>query len=227
MSEDIMHSEEEQEVDVLSLLATQSDTEVDEEEDEAPETLETALEQIQALRERVSKRNKSLRKSKDAQHRTQDEYNALAERLEALEQRPSPTNDRSEQQEQEALAWRDRVDDDPKEAIGYVDSKLASFEDRMARFMESKFGEISGKMTEWQGATNPERREYAKQMETLRGNPAFASLDDDTLLTVAKGLATAKVKTPPAGIGGNRGGKSTPKAPVVTEEDLRKMGFDT
>ena len=220
----------EEEVDVLSLLAIESEVvedEVVEDEvtGEAPETLEEALEALAKSKETIHKRNVSLRKAKQAQTRTQEEKDSFAVRLDALEQhkptaQPNVEAENSAKEEQE---WLDRVEDDPTQMTAYMNWTNSRLEGRLASYLDGKFKEFNGSLQELR--VSPEKTKYAKELVALRNRDGFSNLDDDTLITVIKGLEQAKVKQPRGGIGGARGATDSTAEVKITEEDIAKMGF--
>lgn len=216
-----------EEVDVISLLASQSQNEQDddyEDDDDAiPDDIEGLRKALEREREIKRKRNKSLKMAKQAQHRTQAEYDALVERLEAIENRTSSAanNDGAAKLEQEAQEWRDRVEDDPTKAVEYTDWKFSMFEDRLARFIQTELGKVSGMVNELQQKTDPERQKYADQIAALR--QAGLDLDDASLLNVAKTLSGAKVKAPRGSVGGQRPAKQEQSRETLSEDDLAKI----
>lgn len=220
---------EEEEVDVLSLLASESEDEGDEEDDDAgevPESIEELKKALEREREIKRKRNKSLKVAKQAQHRTQKEYDALLARLEKVEERASSATENNgvAKLEQQAQEWRDRVEDDPSQAVGYTDWKFEQFEDRMARYLGEKFGSIESMISEWRGQTDPERVKYASQIDALR--KSGLDMDDNTLISIAKVLGSKKVKTPRGSIGGLRddgAADASSKRGKISDDDMKKI----
>lgn len=219
----------EDEVDVMSLLADESvESDIDEEIDSAvPETIEELKEALIREREIKTKRNHSLKKSKQATHRIQEENEALLKRLDSMDQRitSSQPNQEAEKLEQEAQEWRDRVEENPADAIGYTDWKQRQFEDKVATYIGREFEDIKSMIGGIQQAADPEVIKYQTQISALRQKEGFSELDDATLLVVAKGLSGAKVKSPRGSVSGGKpftikNGKSEP-----TAELLKKMGF--
>ena len=222
-------AEETEETDVLSLLATESEEDENEEaDDDIPETAEELKAALLREREIKSKRNKSLDKAKKAQHRTQEELDAAIRRLDALESRSaSQPNAEAGKLEQEAQAWRDRVEDDPKEAIGYMDWKMSQLENNIASYLTNQFSEQNNNISALKVATDPERAKYAKQIEALRRKDEFEGVDDDTLLKIARVLSSAKVNAPRGTAGGKRAVQQpVKKKPVMTNEMRAAMGFE-
>ena len=225
--------EEVEEVDALSLLTEQViDEESDEDEDIAddaiPDTVEGLQEALKREREIKSKRNKSLKKSKQATHRIQEENEELLRRLDDIDRRVGSVQPAQEAQvlEKENQEWQDRVTDDPSQALAYTDWKQGKFEEKVANYLGTQMTEIRDMIGGLQSATNPEVIQYRDQMNTLRNREEFAELDDSVLLSLAKGLTATKIKKPRAGIGG---GKVTiaakPDKVALTEEERQKMGF--
>jgi exonuclease VII large subunit len=217
----------EEETDVLSLIANESDEsdEQYEEEDDAPTTLEEALALLGKEREIKSKRNKSLKKAKQAVHRTMEERDALSQRLDQLESRlntqPNGEADKYEQQVQE---WQERVADDPSQAVAYTNWMQKNMEDKVANYVGSEIHGLKQMIAELKGATDPEKIAYKSDIERLRSSDAFAELDDNALLAVAKAMKGTKVKNPRGSIGGGRA--ATDNQPFKMTDEMRiKFGF--
>jgi seryl-tRNA synthetase len=227
----------EETVTALSLLvnegAADDDTVEDEDESgELPTTIEGLTALVQEQKEKITKRNKSLKKSKQAQHRTQDENNTLQSQFEALETRLDAKVDgigkpnvEAESLAKEEQEWQDRVEDDPTQAIGYMNWKNAQRDQNLASFLSQKLGQIEQNFNELKSSTDPEKLEYKSEIAQLKATPQFAHLDDATALTVAKALKATKVP----GRGGISGKRVTAQAKStafeLTDEDKRKMGF--
>jgi phosphopantetheine adenylyltransferase len=218
----------EEEVDVLSLLATESEPAENEDSEEnvdIPDTVEELKALLEEKNETIHKRNVSLRKAKAAQGRTQEEKDAFVTRLDALEQRGTTAqpNVEAENLAKEEQEWLDRVEDDPTQITAYMNWKNAKFEGRLVSYLDNKFGEFDGSLAELR--VSPEKTKYAKEIAALKSRDGFANLDDDTLITVIKGLEQAKVKQPR---GTAKGGKVASIAPTevkVPKAELLKMGF--
>lgn len=223
----------EEEITALSLLVNEGATDDDniEDEDESGELPET-VEELKALalaqKEKIAKRNKSLKKAKQAQHRTQDENNTLQSQFEALEAKvdgigqPNVEADNLAKEEQE---WRDRVEDDPTQAIGYMDWKQSQLQNNLANFLSQKLGQIEQNFNSLKSDTDPEKLEYRKEIAQLKATPEFADLDDATALKVARALKSAKVPGR-GGIGGKRvTAQPKAKGEEMTDEIKRAMGF--
>lgn len=220
-------------IDLLGVQAEEVDEDADEEVelDEVPETIEELKAAL--LKERLikSKRNKSLRKAKDAQHRTNTEKEDLMKRVDELEAKQNtvgqPDNG-AEKLEQEAQEWADRVAENPAEAIGYANHLNSKLEDKLATFLTAKFDEFGGKFAQLNSATNPERQEYKASFDKLRGDPDYDGFTDDQVLTLAKKFESTKIKRPPAAIGGGRALKTLDvgKDNSLSSEAASKMGFE-
>jgi len=223
--------EETEEVDIISLLTLEveddDDMEDEEVDTEVPDTIEGLREALEREREIKSKRNKALKKSKQATHRIQEENQALLNRLDQIDQRinsAQPNND-AEADAKEIQEWQDRVADDSTQALAYTDWKQSKFEEKVALYLGTQMNELRGMIGGLQSATNPEVVKYRSQIDALRRKEEFAQLDDNILLTIAKGLSGAKVKTPRGTVGGQRPGATAPPAYRLSDEDRAKMGF--
>ena len=211
-----------EEIDVISLLATESEEDDDGDEDDT--------EDLDVLKERVSKRNKSLKKSKQAIHRLQDENQALMERLDKLESMVSQKNDGQgnavdpAKLEQQAQEWMDRVADDPVNAIKYADWKQQQLEQGLSNYLTKFEDKILQKLSALEGATNPERIKYEQQIAILKQNPDFEGMSDEQLIPFAKMLTNTKVTRPRSSVGGKRAVEPEKKT-VLTDEIKAAMGF--
>jgi len=228
MSESELETSED--VDVISLLANES-TEDDSEEsyDTIPETADELKALLLKEREIKSKRNASLKKSKQATHRVMEENDALLKRLDQIDARigGQQPNQEAEKFEQEAQQRRDRAIDNPDEMPGYIDWKQEQSEARLARFLVDKFDSFEQKISGLRQETDPEMQKYKTQMDTLRSKDGFSELDDATLLNVTKALASAKVKQPRGTVHGQPVRSMIPEEFVLTDEERAKMGFST
>lgn len=201
MSEDL-NTEVAEEVDVLSLLGNQAEEEVNEEVEEEGET-----EDIAVLKDRLSARNKSLRKSKQAIHRMQDEQSATQERLEKLEaliqNPPSQDNSATNQEREKVLEqWRDSVGDDSSKSIDYTNMQMGELQTGMVNALTDMKKSFDAQFAELNGKTDPERIRLQAEINTLRKNPKLAGLDDDVLMKMADALKETKI--PRGSIGGQR-----------------------
>lgn len=216
-----------EEVDVLSLLATEGEEDQNDEGDDSddPATLEEALALLEKEREVKSKRNKSLKKAKQAVHRSNEESEALRARLDQLEARlNSQPNGEADKFEQQVQEWQERVADDPKEAVAYTNWMQRVMEERVANYVGSELHSVKQMISELKGVTDPEKIAYKSDIDKLRNNEAFSELDDNALLAVAKAMKGAKVKSPRGGIGGGRMAASN--QPFKMTDEIRiAMGF--
>lgn len=216
MADEAVALEEETETSVLDFLANQS-VEVEDELEDEPEV---ESEDIDVLKERVSKRNKSLKKSKQAIHRLQEENQDFQKRFEELEAKlsqPAPVDAGAQKQEQqEALdKWRTEISDNPEKAVDFSNWQMSQLQESVVGVVTSMKQSFDEQLAELKGATNPERVKYKDQMDKLRAsNPDFAGLDDTTLMAVVK--ATSGVKIPR----GNPSGQKATKQPSA--DDLIK-----
>jgi len=214
---------EEKEVDVLSLLADEGEEDQDEHADD-DEQIEG--EDIEAYKLRLGKRNHSLKKSKQANKRIQEENDLLKKRLDEMESRISGTqpNVEAEKLAKEEHEWMDRVVEDHTQALAYTDWKQGILEDKVANYLGSKLNEFEARISQLNSAVDPEKVKYKEQIELLRRKEGFSSLDDETLLKIAKGFDGAKV-APRGGIGGQRPRETSGKEFKLTAEEREAMGF--
>lgn len=189
----------EQEETSLIDLITQGEVETD----EVVEEIDTDTDDIEVLKERISKRNKALRKSKQANHRIQDEKTAMQERLDRLElmisQAQSPDNGAKEQEEMKLLEqWKESAKDDPSAAIDYQNLQMQNLQKNLSAMFADFRSEIDG----IKGSTNPERIKLESEISALRADPDFEGFNDDQLMKLAGKFKKTKVPRPP--IGGQR-----------------------
>jgi len=219
---------DEEEVGVLDILANQGEeVESEEVEDSEPDTLEDALEALKREREIKTKRNHSLKKSKQATHRIQEENEELLKRLDLMDQRivGQQPNQEVAKLEQEAQELLDRAIDNPEEMPKYVDYVQKQSEGRIANFLADKFASIEQSISGLKQETDPEMLKYQSQMDQLRTTAGFADLDDNSLLAVTKALSGAKVKKPRGTVGGGKPFTDKNGKFVVTDELRKQMGF--
>ena len=223
----------EEETDVMSLLANQGgdvDTEDVDEEDQGGKAPAT-IEEYQALLERkdeiIGKRNKSIKKAKDAQHRTQDERDAALAKLSdnAKSSDSNRSDSEAERLEQRNQDRKDRFEENPLSVFDEMDERNG----QIARFVQNELATLRGELTELKSATNPERMKLADQVSTLRRLPELENVGDDALYSMAKALVGARVKAPRGTVSGKRikqEKKSTPDYGGLTRDELRKkQGF--
>jgi len=202
---------EEVEKDIIDYLKV-------EDEDSAEEEIDTETDDLDELKDRISKRNKTLKKSKQAQKRMQQEIDDLKGIVDKFrDDRESAPNKEAQQQEyKETLEkWRESVRDEPEKALDYAEARIGQMQDQMVDFLakqqaslESRFGEIDGKL-------DPERAKYRDKINALRTNPDFEGMDDETLLKFAKALDT---RIPRGTIGGRPA-----KVEATEEQRLEKL----
>ena len=222
-------NQEVEEVDVLSLLA---DTQGEEEQDEVvndsePTTYEEAMLALSKEREIKTKRNQSLKKSKQATHRVQEENDALLRRLDKVEERmvAQQPNQEAERLAQEAQDLKDRAIDNPDEMPAYMEYVNKQSEQRIANYIVKMQSSIDARLDGLQSTTDPERVKYQEQINTLKQKDGFSELDDATLFNVAKALTNAKVKTPRGAIGGQPARSMKPDEFELTDDELLAGGF--
>ena len=221
---------EEEEVDVLSLVANQGeggDIEEDDDHGDLPDSVEELKALLEKEREVKSKRNKSLKKSKQAIHRTMEENESLRKRLDEIEKRigESKAANGAEDIEKKSREWAEKVVDDPSQAIAYADWKQSLLEDKLARFLDDTIKGLRSEIAQLKGASSPDMAKYREKISALReSNDELAELDDATLMKVVKVLDGTKVRTPRGSIGGKRpaGGGDDFK---LTDDIRQAMGF--
>jgi len=216
---------EEEEVDVVSLFATESEEDDDGYEDEVES------DDLDAVKERLAKRNKSLRKSKQAIHRVTEENKALLERLERIEQsmsnKSAPNAEVQQQEREKALAeWRDSVAENPEKAVDFATWQASQIQDSVVGYLAEMKREFASQLAEIRGATNPEKLKYEAELNMMRSNPEFDGLDDDVLLKFIRASKTANSKIPRGSLGGKRA--SVHAEDFKMNDDIRRaMGFPT
>lgn len=201
MSKDVKAEVEENE-DIISLLASQG---AEDDDEEVSEEIDTDTEDIEELKARISKRNKSLKKSKQAVHRVQEEKDALLQRIEELErkmQAPASTDVEAQKREQEEALkkWRDSVEDDPSKAVDFANWQMTQMQENFSDVLVKMQQGFDAKLAEIKGEINPEKMKYRDQIGKLRQNPAFAELDDNALMAIIR--SSEGIKIPRGGVGG-------------------------
>lgn len=223
----------EEEVNILSLITNESEVvedndEVEDENQEVPASVEELTALVEKQKATITRRNQSLKKAKNAQHRTEDEKSELQKQFDAIDGRlgkiEQPIGAENTEQLAKALDWANRVTDDPKEAIGYTDERLKDLEDRMVSFVDKMQKDHDAELAALRG--EPDRIKYKADMDLLRSNnPQFAELDDDTMLIVTKALKTSTIKKPRGSVSGNKPTRVVTQETGLNDEDRRKMGF--
>lgn len=206
---------EEVDNDVFEFLAAQSD-----DHDDNDGEIDTETDDIAVLKERISKRNQTIRKSKKANHRIQEENEALEKRLADLETKfnsPAPNAEAQNQERKEVLEqWRESVADKPENALDYTNAVMGDFKGSVADLLNAQQENFERQIAEIKGEIDPEKNKYRDKINSLRQNPDFADMDDKTLMVFAKNLSE---KVPRGSIGGRR---ASPDAdPDKRLEDLK------
>lgn len=225
---------DEEEVNIIDLIADQgdlTDNEDDKQEEELP--MPDDIEGLKALilkeREIKSKRNHSLKLSKDANARIVSEMAEMQKRMDDFDKRESPPDNRAEEAERLAQVeqeWLDRVTDDPSKAVDYANYKTELLEDKLAKYVSALENKYESKLAEIKGAYDPDKLQYKAELLKLKSDPNFEGLDDDTLLRIVKSLSNAKVKSPRGTVGGGRGLQKLDPSKFEMDDDIRKkMGF--
>lgn len=222
----------EEEVNVMDLLA---DTESDEGSDFEYEDEEVdADEEVGAdvLKERLSKRNKSLKKSKQAIHRMQEEQSALQKQFEELkasmnsnQQAPVDVEAQKKARSEELEEWRNSVADDPGKAVDFASWQTKQTQEQVVDYIVEMRKEYDAQIAELKGATNPDRQRYAEELKAMSVNPKWNKLDTDTQIEVIKSMKGAVGKSPRGGIGGKRA-TVEPEEFKMTDEIKKRMGFE-
>jgi hypothetical protein len=206
---------EEKELDVIDLLASQGQEDDHDEDIDYSEELPTDPEDLKALilkeREIKSKRNKSLKKSKQANHRMQEELEALQRTVEELKNSSQPSTGANDKEREEALeAWRESAVDNPAAGIDYTNERIKQLEGNIVGALSSMQEQIEARLSKSISEVDPERIKYRAKVEQLRMNPEFADMDENALLKFAKAMETIRV--PRGGVGGK-------KATVTTDPE--------
>jgi hypothetical protein len=224
----------EEEGTLADILAEQGKDEGEEEvvvpEDELPEDAEGLKAQLLKEREIKSKRNKSLKKSKDANHRIQGELEAALSRIEKLETSgaaPQPNLEAENREREKALEqWRKSVEDDPGRAVDFANWQAQNLQTNMAQAIADMKAELVEQLAEIKGSSNPDRLKYQAEMELVRSLPEYEDASESEVLRAAKLLKGTKVRKPRGGVGGRKAKATTDKKPVITADELRAMGFE-
>jgi chromosome segregation ATPase len=225
-------AEIEVEEDIISLLSNQSE-EVDDEvveevySGELPDDPEQLKQMLVDAQNRVGKRNHTLKKRTDANHRIQDELKAVQEQLQDLKNagnQPAPNVEAQNQERKEALGkWKDSVAEKPETAIDYADMQMTQMQDKVVDLVSSMQSKFDEQIAELKGDMNPEKVKNREKIDQLRNNPQFASMDDDTLLAII--TATSGIK-PRGTIGGRKPEqKSTPEKALEDARARAKKHF--
>jgi hypothetical protein len=189
--------EQEEELNIIDLLTNQS-----EETEDTDEAIDTDTDDIEILKERISKRNKSLKKSKQANHRIQDEKSAQDERIEELEKKIASLAPNVEAQNREQTEAYDKLRDSVTDNPGMAVDLIKDMQDKTVDYLARQEAEYESKLAKVLNDLDPEKSKYRDKISSLKTNPQFAGLDDDILIKVIK--ATESVKAPRGNIGGKR-----------------------
>lgn len=219
----------EEEVNVMDLLANNESAEEDDYEDEDEEMAEEV--DSDELKARLNKRNRSLKKSKQAIHRMQDESSAQEKRIAELEAKinststsPDPEAARKARSE-ELEEWRNSVADDPSKAVDFSTWQAKQTQDSVVDYIVEMRKEYDAQIAELKGASNPDRQTYAKELKAMSENPKWSGLDDDTKIEVIKSMKGAVGKLPRGSVGGKRASVE-PEEFKMTDEIRKRMGFE-
>lgn len=206
MSEQDTTFEEEQ--DIVDFFAKQG-TEVDDSDDdgigELPESAEELKALLLATQEKVSKRNKTIKKREKALERVQEERESLLSRFDELsrtQNQASTTETQNQDYKENLEKWRESVDDDPKKAIDFALWQINETQSKTADFLAQMQASYDEKLAAVQDSLNPEKLKYKSKLEALRQNETLAHLDDDALLAFVK--AGEQIKIPRGAIGGKK-----------------------
>jgi len=200
--------EEQDIIDILTEQGQEADNELDEDyvaTNELPETVEGLTELLLKEREIKSKRNISLRKSKDANHRMQEEITALTAKVEESLKNPNQAPDVVAQrrlQDEEDEKTRNSVNDDPGLMVDLMNNKVGSMQDNVVNVLTSMKASFDEQIAELKGEVSPEKIKYRDKVNALKANPGFAGIDDSALFALVQ--AVDGKKAPRGPIGGRR-----------------------
>lgn len=214
-----------EEVDVVALLAEQGLEDDNDEVDGLPDELPDDPDELKSLlndyKERVGKRNKTIKKRTDANHRMQEELDAMRTQIEQLSNstaNASTMEAQNQEYKETHEKWRSGVEDGSLNPVDYADWQLKQTQDRMANFLADMQSNFDSRLEELAGNMNPERMKNREKINQLKANPKFASFSDDQILTV---IQTAEAIKPRGNIGGQRV-QAQPSA-EKRKEELREL----
>lgn len=215
-------AEMQDEVDVIELLAVKGEEEIDEVSE-----IDVDTDDIEVLKERIAKRNKALKKSKQANHRIQDEKSALEKRIDDLEKSltsPAPNEEAQRQEQQKVLAeWKESVADDPSKALDYFNYQMKSMQDNFAEILANQQSAFADQIGAIRGDIDPEKNKYRDKIEALKSNPELAEIPDEFLLKMAKQM---EERVPRGAIGGKRAiQQADPKKDLEAIKDRYRKQF--
>ena len=204
---------EQEEVDTLiDLLANEG-----EESSEEVAEIDVDTDDIEILKERIAKRNKSLKKSKQANHRIQEERDAVQARLDEIERKitAQPPNVETENREQSEAYEKllDSVNDNPSLAVGLIKET----QDKMIDYLAKQEASYEAKIAAIKNDLDPEKNKYRDDIARLRSNPELKDVDEDSLIKFIKASSGLK---PRGTIGGRKA--SLAKDPDAQLKDARE-----
>lgn len=215
---DLMFSEEQQDVD----------NEHEEEHDDNDLEGLSPEEMVVKLKERISKRNKALKKAKEANARILDERSELASRLDALEGKinSSPETKPADSSIEAEQEWMDRIADDPTQSVHYFGQKLQDLEGRMASYLQSFSESLEQRLSGVQRLASPDYHKYREDVDRVKKQFAELQLTEDQALAMAKKLRTTKRQLPRGDVGGHKVSRIPEKYDEKQlEEEVAKMGL--
>lgn len=223
MSDEVQTEEVE---DLISLIATQSEEEDNEDDVEGlptdlPEDPDELRQLVSDYQNRVSKRNKTIKKRSEANHRMQEEIEALKAQVDSFKNNSTQasTIEAQKQEQDKALAeWRDSVNDDPGKAVDFATWQANQMQEKVANYLASMKSDLDDQLAAIKGEMNPTRQKYRDKIDQLKSNPRFSGFDDDQLMVLAETLSEVKPR-------GSIGGKPVVAAPSKEKklEELRKQ----
>jgi hypothetical protein len=216
----------EEEQDIIALLATQGEDDSDFDEDEfdtsLPDDTEALKQMLEREREIKQKRNKTLKKREQAIHRMQEEQDAMKKRLDELmtksEQSPNVEAEKREREEAHQK-WRDSVADDPSKAVDFATWQMGEMQENMVNYLAKMQTSFDSQIAELKGEMSPDKQKYRDKINSLKRNPEFSDMDDNTILKFIR--ATESLKQPRGSIGGRRA-EANPSEEQALEEARKK-----
>ena len=217
---------EEKEVDLVTLLATQSEESneevVDEYTpvDELPSDPDELRELLLKEREIKSKRNKTIKKRDDALHRMQEEQKALQDQVKELMNMNQPAQDNSAQNaeyKEIQQKWADSVAEKPELAIEYANMQAQELRNNVSDTMAKMQETLMAQIAELKGEVDPEKVKYRGKAQQLMAIPEYADMSEDEAIRFIK--ATEKLPVAPRGsVGGRR-----PAAQPSEDDQLKEL----
>jgi predicted RNase H-like nuclease (RuvC/YqgF family) len=207
---------------LLDTLST--DGEVVEEEDEPLEDEES----VEELKERLHKRNRSIKIIKKSSAALGLENDALRKQLDELSSKVEQigNSERSikevETREQRAQKWKDRLEEDPTSVAELLQEQMEEQQTIMQNTMEKFYNHFSTLINEVNPETFQHRDEIQKARDLLGG---LEGVPDDQVMKIAKILSEKKVPVPRGTTGGNRIRTSAKKALKISDELKAQLGF--